>query len=121
VLASEDWIVVYASQAEVAALRPRMDALATLGLRGVLATAPGDQHDFISRCFFPSFGIPEDPVTGSAHCQLTPYWAGQLGKTALRARQISLRGGEVGCTLIGDRVHLTGQAVSFLRGEIQLP
>lgn len=120
VLMSEDWIVVYATQDDVAALRPQMDQLATLGLRGVLATAPGEDHDFVSRCFFPSYGIPEDPVTGSAHCQLTPYWAGRLGKTALRARQISLRGGEVGCRLAGDRVHLTGQAISFLRGEITL-
>jgi PhzF family phenazine biosynthesis protein len=121
VLLSEDWIAVYETQAEVAALHPQMEALAALGLRGVLATAPGEQHDFVSRCFFPAYGIPEDPVTGSAHCQLTPYWAERLGKTELRARQISLRAGEVGCTLMGDRVHLTGQAVSFLRGEIQLP
>jgi PhzF family phenazine biosynthesis protein len=120
VLVSEDWVAVYETEAEVAALRPRMDALAELGLRGVLATAPGKQHDFISRCFFPAYGIPEDPVTGSAHCQLTPYWAERLDKHELRARQISQRGGEVGCRLAGDRVHLSGQAVSFLRGEIQL-
>lgn len=120
VLLGEDWLAIYPSQADVAALRPRMDALAEVGLRGVLASAPGEQHDFISRCFFPALGIPEDPVTGSAHCQLTPYWADRLAKTELRARQISLRGGDVGCRLAGDRVHLTGQASSFLRGEITL-
>lgn len=120
ILLSEDWIAVYASQAEVAALRPNMQALAAVGLRGVLATAPGAEHDFVSRCFFPALGIPEDPVTGSAHCQLTPFWAKRMGKSALRARQISLRGGEIGCSLAGDRVQLTGQAISFLRGEITL-
>jgi PhzF family phenazine biosynthesis protein len=120
VLRGQAWIAVYASQAEVAALRPHMDSVAALGLHGVFATAPGEQHDFVSRCFFPELGIPEDPVTGSAHCQLTPYWAGRLGKNTLRARQISVRGGELGCHLAGDRVHLTGNAISFLRGEITL-
>ena len=121
VLFHEDWIAVYRSEAEVAGLKPDMSALAGISVRGVLATAPGDRHDFVSRCFFPALGVPEDPVTGSAHCKLTPYWAERLGKTALRARQISQRGGEVGCTLMNDRVHLTGQAVSFFRGEFQLP
>lgn len=121
VLCSEDWVVVYATQAEVAALQPDQAALATLGRRGVLATAPGDAHDFVSRAFFPTYGIPEDPVTGSAHCELAPYWAERLGKPELRARQISARGGEVGCVVRGDRVELFGEAVTFLRGEIELP
>ena len=119
-LRSEDWIAVYADQATVAALRPNGHILAEVGLRGVLATAPGDAHDFVSRCFFPALGIAEDPVTGSAHCQMAPYWADRLGRTELRARQISARGGEVGCAVEGDRVILTGQAVTYLRGEIEL-
>lgn len=119
-LRSEDWIAVYADQATVAALRPNGHILAEVGLRGVLATAPGDAHDFVSRCFFPALGIAEDPVTGSAHCQTAPYWAARLGRTRLRARQISARGGEVGCEVQGDRVILNGQAVTYLRGEIEL-
>lgn len=118
VLLSEDWLAIYASQAEIEALQPDFAALAQVGLRGVLASAPGDQHDFVSRCFFPALGIAEDPVTGSAHCQLAPYWAKQLGKSALQARQLSRRGGDVGCMVQGDRVQLRGQAVSFLRGEV---
>lgn len=120
VLQSEDWIAVYPDQASVAALKPNGHVLAQVGLRGVLATAPGQDHDFVSRCFFPALGIAEDPVTGSAHCQMTPYWAERLGRNKLRARQISARGGEVGCELRGDRVILTGRAVTYLRGEIEL-
>ncbi|MBK8703819.1 MAG: PhzF family phenazine biosynthesis protein [Saprospiraceae bacterium] len=114
----EDYLVVLPSEADVAALRPDFRKLMALGGRGVLATAPGDNHDFVSRCFFPTYGVDEDPVTGSAHTTLTPYWAARLGKTELRARQISARGGEVGCRLLGDRVELTGQAVTYMAGEI---
>jgi predicted PhzF superfamily epimerase YddE/YHI9 len=77
--------------------------------------------DFVSRFFAPSQGVPEDPVTGSAHCTLTPYWAQRLERTALRARQVSARGGEVGCTLRGDRVTLAGAAVLVIRGTLLLP
>lgn len=88
----------------------------------VLVSAPGDQgFDFVSRLFAPGVGIPEDPVTGSAHCQLTPYWAKKLGKTEFKAWQASPRGGEVQCRLEGDRVHLWGKAVTYLRGQIHLP
>lgn len=120
-LVSEDWVAIYDNADTVAQLRPDGARLARVGLRGVLASAPGGEHDFVSRCFFPALGIPEDPVTGSAHCQLAPYWAERLGRTQLRARQISARGGDVGCEVRGGRVELTGQAVTFLRGEIELP
>lgn len=119
-LRSEDWIAVYPNQATVADLQPNVHVLTQVGLRGVIATAPGDRHDFVSRCFFPALGIGEDPVTGSAHCQMAPYWAQRLGRTQLRARQISARGGEVGCEVRGDRVMLSGQAVTYLRGEVEL-
>lgn len=119
-LRSEDWIAVYSDQATVAGLQPNGHILAEVGLRGVLATAPGEAHDFVSRCFFPALEIAEDPVTGSAHCQMAPYWAERLGRAELRARQISARGGEVGCVVQGDRVILTGQAITYLRGEIEL-
>jgi len=115
----EDYLAVLPTEADVAALRPDFRKLMALGGRGVLATAPGDNHDFVSRCFFPAYGIDEDPVTGSAHTTLTPYWANRLGKPELRARQISARGGEVGCRLLGNRVELTGQAVTYMIGEVQ--
>ena len=84
-------------------------------------TAPGDQVDFVSRFFAPKYGIPEDPVTGSAHCELTPYWAAKLNKTRLRARQVSRRGGEVTCELRGERVALAGSAVLFMEADIYIP
>ena len=91
------------------------------GIWGLIATAPGDQgYDFISRFFAPEKGVPEDPVTGSAHCTLTPYWVARLGKNPLHARQVSARGGELWCELRGDRVGLTGHAVLYLRGELFL-
>jgi predicted PhzF superfamily epimerase YddE/YHI9 len=86
----------------------------------VIATAPGDDHDFVSRYFAPRHGIPEDPVTGSAHTNLTPYWAERLGKTSLRAAQLSARGGELHCTLDGDRVEIAGMAVLYMEGTIHI-
>lgn len=118
VWASADYLAVLGSEAEVRALRPDQAALSQLDRRGVIVTAPGEDCDFVSRFFAPNCGIPEDPVTGSAHCVLAPYWAERLGKTELRARQVSARGGEIRCRLEGDRVHLSGQAVLYLRGEI---
>jgi predicted PhzF superfamily epimerase YddE/YHI9 len=98
-----------------------MAALARLDRDGVIVTAPGDgRFDFFSRYFAPAKGIPEDPVTGSAHCMLAPYWAGKLGKTAFRAFQASARGGEVGCRLAGDRVELEGGCVFYLEGEAEI-
>lgn len=121
VLAADDYVVVFDSEAAVRALAPDMARLRELGLRGVCATAPGaGAVDFVSRFFAPAVGVPEDPVTGSAHCQLAPYWAARLGKNRLRARQVSTRGGDVACELRGDRVILAGGAVTFMQGEIDL-
>jgi len=115
-----DLLVLYGSQAEVAALAPRMEPLRALGPVGVIATARGDGCDFVSRFFAPGAGVDEDPVTGSAHCVLTPYWARELGKERLEARQISARGGRLRCTLRGERVGIAGQVVSYLRGVVTL-
>jgi predicted PhzF superfamily epimerase YddE/YHI9 len=99
-------------------VRPDFAALASLGDVRVMVTAPGVDCDFVSRFFAPGAGVPEDPVTGSAHCTLVPYWAARLGKTALHARQVSARGGELWCELAADRVKIAGGAVLYLRGEI---
>jgi PhzF family phenazine biosynthesis protein len=102
-------------------LSPEMAALARVGRPGVIVTAPGEgNYDFISRYFAPAKGIPEDPVTGAAHCMLAPYWGKRLGKTSLRAFQASRRGGEVTCHLIGDRVELEGSCVFYLQGEVEI-
>jgi predicted PhzF superfamily epimerase YddE/YHI9 len=95
-----------------------METLKQVDRFAVIATAPGTDCDFVSRFFAPSKGIPEDPVTGSAHCTLIPYWANELGRTALHARQISARGGELFCNLMGDRVEIAGHAALFLKGQI---
>ncbi len=121
VLAAEDYLVVYRNEAELRSLSPDLSPLLQLPLRGVIATAPSEEFDFVSRFFGPKLGIDEDPVTGSAHCQLAPYWARRLGRPRLRAWQASARGGEVGCELLGERVRLQGKAVTFSAGEIQLP
>lgn len=115
---SRDLLAVFASQADVAALRPNFAAFADLSVKAAIATAPGDNCDFVSRFFAPGYGIPEDPVTGSAHCILVPYWSARLGKSALHARQISPRGGELFCEHRGDRVVIAGRAIEYLRGEI---
>jgi PhzF family phenazine biosynthesis protein len=102
-------------------LAPDMAALARQDRPGVIVTGPGDgSHDFISRYFAPAKGISEDPVTGAAHCMLTPYWAKRLGKDSFRAFQASKLGGEVICRLIGDRVELEGSCVFYLEGEVEL-
>jgi PhzF family phenazine biosynthesis protein len=120
VLAARDGFAVLARQAEVAALAPNMDAVAALACMGLIATAPGDDCDFVSRFFAPKMGVPEDPVTGSAHCTLIPYWAGRLGKTELLARQISERGGTIYCGHDGERVRIGGNAVTYMVGTIEL-
>ncbi len=113
------WLLVYNTAAEVHALSPDFKALGATGCQ-VIATAPGDSHDFVSRFFAPAFGIDEDPVTGSSHCRLVPYWAERLVKTTLTARQISKRGGNLWCTLEGDRVHLAGTCVEVMRGMMSV-
>jgi PhzF family phenazine biosynthesis protein len=115
---SQDYILVVGDPAQVVTARPDMASLRLLDLRGVCITAPGQTHDFVSRFFAPRFGIDEDPVTGSSFTQLAPYWAKRLGKRDLRARQVSLRGGEVACRLEGDRVVISGKGVLYLEGEI---
>lgn len=114
-------MAVFDSAAAVAALRPDMAALKQLPGQGVIATAPGEGCDFVSRYFVPKVGVDEDPVTGSAHCTLVPYWAERLGRPRLAARQISARGGALDCTLDGERVRLAGHAVLYLQGQIALP
>jgi len=111
---------VYRDERVVRELRPDFARLGKLDLRA-LVTAPGSDVDFVSRFFAPSEGIDEDPVTGSAHCSLIPYWAQRLGKTTLRARQVSRRGGELDCALHGDRVSIGGRAVRYLEGTITIP
>lgn len=118
VIEGPNYMAVFAAEADIAGLVPNMDRLATLHPRGVIATAPGDRVDFVSRFFGPSFGVPEDPVTGSAHCMLTPFWAQRLGKNLMDARQISKRGGTLVCEDRGDRVGIGGNAVLYLEGRI---
>jgi PhzF family phenazine biosynthesis protein len=113
-------LAVFGNAGEVAALKPDMARLSALAPDAVIASAPGEGCDFVSRCFVPKLGIPEDPVTGSAHCVLTPYWSARLGKTKLTARQISARGGELGCGLAGDRVTIAGKVVPYLEGRIDV-
>ena len=120
ILKSRDYFAVFDSADEVRALRPDFAALKTLDCLGTIVTARGDDCDFVSRFFAPGGGIDEDPATGSSHCTLIPYWAGQLGKTKLSARQLSTRGGEFICELAGDRVRIGGKTVLYLRGEIIL-
>ncbi len=120
VLAADDLVAVFASEDEVRRLEPDQVLLAALDYRGVIVTAPGQQHDFVSRFFAPRVGVPEDPVTGSAHCKLVPYWAQRLGKLRMSARQVSRRGGDLTVELRGDRVHMAGRAVLFMAGQIRL-
>jgi PhzF family phenazine biosynthesis protein len=117
---SRDLLAVFACRRDVEVLAPDFDAVGALATYAVIATAPGDDCDFVSRFFAPGAGVPEDPVTGSAHCTLVPYWSQRLGRTTLRARQVSRRGGELFCEHRGDRVIVAGRAVSYLRGEIEV-
>ena len=117
----DSWLVVLEDEAAVRGLAPDFRAIAGLPPRNLVVTAPGDRVDFVSRMFAPKFGIDEDPVTGSAHCSLVPYWAERLGKDAFVARQISRRGGDLRCRLDGESVIVCGQAVLYMKGEIALP
>ncbi len=114
----EDLMYVFESQKEIENLKPDFNFLKTLEMRGIIATAPSIEYDFVSRFFAPSEGIDEDPVTGSAHTMLVPYWAKSLGKEELVARQISKRGGILHCKHLGKRVEIGGKAVTYLVGEI---
>ena len=115
-----DLIAVFADETTIRTLHPHPERVAALPGRGLIATAPGDHVDIVSRFFAPGCGIPEDPVTGSAHCSLTPYWCERLGKSVLNARQLSARGGSLRCTLQGERVLISGRVIPYLSGSIQL-
>lgn len=120
VLGSRDYLVVYEHANQVRALNPNFSALSRLDRLGVIVTAPGQTCDFVSRFFVPSLCINEDPVTGSAHSTLVPYWSRTLGRSELLARQVSARGGELACRHLGDRVEIAGQAVLYMKGTIHI-
>ena len=119
-LRSEDYFIVFPSEQDVRGLYPDMGLLAKVDSRGVIVTAKGEKADFVSRFFAPKYGVNEDPVTGSAHCALIPYWSGKLGKKDLIAHQVSKRGGELFCTDRGDRVVISGRAVPYMEGVITI-
>ncbi len=120
VLKSRDYMAVFENERQVRDLKPDFSELEKLDCTGIIATAPGEEVDFVSRFFAPREGIPEDPVTGSAHCTLTPYWAGLLGRNELVARQVSSRGGDLRCKLVDDRVLIAGRAALYSRGFLAL-
>lgn len=120
VLKLRDYVVVYQTEAEIASLKPDFNALLNVDTFAITVTAKGDKSDFVSRFFAPAAGINEDPVTGSAHCNLIPYWAEKLGKNELHAHQVSERRGELWCTLKDDRVLMAGKAITYLKGEIYI-
>lgn len=115
---SRDLLAVFDDEEMIRNMKPDMQRVAAMEAFAIIVSAPGKTVDFVSRFFAPRCGLPEDPVTGSAHCTLTPYWAERLGKSKLTARQLSARGGELICELRGGRVLISGKAVEYLRGEI---
>lgn len=120
-LENGNYLVRLDSADQVRALQPDMSVLATISDGGIIVMAKGDDVDFVSRFFGPFYGIPEDPVTGSAHCSLVSYWSRELDKKTLHAKQLSTRGGELFCELRGDRVFISGQAVTVNKTEWRLP
>lgn len=120
ILKARDYFLVYENEQEVADIKPDFTELLKIDAHGFIVTAKGETADFVSRFFAPEVGVFEDPVTGSAHCNLIPYWAEKLGKNKLFARQISERGGELFCELRGDRVKIGGRAALYLKGEIYI-
>jgi predicted PhzF superfamily epimerase YddE/YHI9 len=119
VLKARDYFAIFATESDVRSLKPDFATLGTLDDK-VIVTAPGSDCDFVSRFFAPTAGVNEDPVTGSAHCTLIPYWSQRLGKTSLFARQVSQRGGELFCQLAGERVFIGGKAVLYNRGHVEI-
>jgi PhzF family phenazine biosynthesis protein len=117
---ARDYLAVFDTEDDVRTLAPDMAALMRLDCLGVIATAPGRDSDFVSRFFGPRAGVPEDPVTGSAHCTLIPYWSRRLGRARLHARQVSARGGELWCEDRGDRVDIGGRAVTYATGHLHV-
>jgi PhzF family phenazine biosynthesis protein len=120
VLKGRDYFAVFETEDEVAAIAPDFKIISELDAQGVIVTAPGNKVDFVSRYFAPRAGIPEDPVTGSTHCVLIPYWAKRLDKSELRARQLSPRGGELFCEDRGERVRIGGQALTYSEGKLHI-
>ena len=118
VLKSRDLMAVFESELDVRSLRPNMDLLARIDVFAVIATAPATDVDFVSRFFAPRGGIPEDPVTGSAHCTLVPYWSKRLNRPLLHAWQVSARAGELWCQDLGDRVIIQGRSIKYLVGTV---
>lgn len=118
VLQADDYLLIYESQEDIENIKPDLNLLKVIDLRGVIVSAPGIDCDFVSRFFAPKYGIDEDPITGSAHCTLTPYWSDRLGKKKLHAKQLSKRGGSLICEIRNDRVSISGGAMEYLRGEI---
>ena len=116
----DDYMALFADETGVASLKPDMARLAQLPARGIIVTSHGSQSDFVSRFFAPQSGIPEDPVTGSAHTTLAPYWSKRLHREELTARQLSARGGELICRSLGERVEIGGKAVTYMVGELLL-
>ena len=117
---SEDYLAVFKNEKEILDINPDFNELKKLDLRGIIITAKGSDYDFVSRFFVPKYGIDEDPVTGSAHTQLTPFWSEKLGKKKMSARQISRRGGNLICEQKDDRVFISGKAVKYFEGEINI-
>ncbi len=115
-----DYLLLFESQKQIEQLQADFFKLLNAGARGIIVTAPGKDVDFVSRFFAPAVGVNEDPVTGSAHTTLTPFWAQRLHKTSLTARQLSERGGYLVCNYLENRVEIGGQAVTYLTGEIEL-
>ncbi len=120
ILRARDYLCIYPDEGRLRSLAPDMGKLATVDSFAVIVTAPGRDCDFVSRFFAPAKGVPEDPVTGSAHCTLIPYWSKRLGKSALHARQISSRGGELWCEDRGTRVKIAGHVAKYLEGQIEI-
>lgn len=113
-----DYLLVFKNEEEIKNLKPNLSEIARWKVRGVIVTAKGNEADFVSRFFAPQVGVDEDPVTGSAHTSLTPYWSEKLGKKEMNAIQLSARKGTLTCLLEGTRVHISGKAVTYLIGEI---
>jgi len=120
VYAADDWLIVLESEKQVRELQPNLALMKQLERRGVIVTAKGDKCDFVSRFFAPKYAIDEDPVTGSAHTKLTPFWAERLGRQKLHAQQLSSRGGDLYCEVKGERVLISGKAVHYMTGTITL-
>jgi PhzF family phenazine biosynthesis protein len=120
VLEADDYLLVYDNQEQIEKISPDLNLLKDIDLRGVIVCSKGNDCDFVSRFFAPKYGIDEDPVTGSAHCTLIPYWSEKLGNKKLHANQLSKRGGELFCEMKNERVGISGRAVEYMRGNIQI-